>query len=90
MDDGRRRRRRRTTEAPIDETFGPDREKQMPLHIAEEERAMMRSKAHGCPVPKPAGIIGRVLGFKDQTNGEEQSRPQIVTQKASKGRKDDS
>ena len=81
MEDGRRKRRRRTTEGPIDESSEVGREKQMPLHISEEEKAMMRKKAHECPVPKPPGIIGRVLGFKSEDSGKEQSRPRVVTQK---------
>lgn len=89
MEDGRRRRRRRTTEAQIDEKSEVDRGKQMPLHMAEEEKAMMRKKAHECPVPKPPEVIGRVLGFKGEDSGERQSRPGIVTQKASGVRKDD-
>lgn len=90
MEDGRRRRRRRTIEGTIDEISWADGEKQMPLHISEEEKAIMRKKAHECPVPKPPGIIGRVLGFKDEDSGEEQSRPRVVTQKTPKIRKDDS
>lgn len=90
MEDGRRRRRRRTAEASIDENARSDGEKQVPLRISEEEEAMMRKKAHECPVPKPAGIIGRVLGFEGEEGGEEQSGPPIVTRKASKAREDDS
>lgn len=81
MEDGRRKRRRRTTEDFIDESSEADREKQIPLHISEEEKVMMRKKAHECPVPKPPGIIGRVLGLKSEDSGEEQSRPRVVTQK---------
>lgn len=90
MEDGRRRRRRRTTEGPVDEDSGTEIVKEMPLHISEEEKAMMRKKAHECPVPKPPGIIGRVLGFKSEDSGEEQSRPRVVTQKTPTVRKDDS
>ena len=89
MEDGRRRRRRRTTEASVDKNPRADTEKQMPLQISEDEKVMMRKKAHECPVPKPPGIIGRVLGFEGQDSGEEQSRPRIVTQKTSKVREDD-
>lgn len=60
----------------------------MPLKISEDERAIMRKKAHECPVPKPPGIIGRVLGFKNEDSKEEQSRPRVVTQKASKSPED--
>ena len=51
---GRRRRVRRRVEAP---------------NSTEEESSeseMMVKKAHECPVPKPKGIIGRVLGFQDK------------------------
>lgn len=89
MEDGRRRRRRQTTEAQIDESYVADSERQMPLHISEEEKVMMRKKAHECPVPKPPGIIGRVLGFKGGDCDQEQSRPLLVTQKTPEVRKDD-
>ena len=89
-EDGRRRRRRRTTEPSINETCRLDGEKQAPLHISEEEKAMMRRQAHECPIPKPLGIIGRILGFQDGDNGDERSRPRIVTERPSKGREDKS
>lgn len=28
-----------------------------------EEAAILAKKAHQCPVPKPTGLIGQVLGF---------------------------
>ena len=31
--------------------------------ISAEEETVMRKAAHECPVPKPRGIIGKVLGF---------------------------
>lgn len=73
----------------MDESSSAAKEKQMPLQISEEEQATMRKKAHECPVPKPPGIIGRVLGFKGQDSGEKQPRPLVVTQKAPKMREDD-
>lgn len=89
MEDGRRRRRRRSSESSTEEVSGLDDSKRIPLHISEEEKALMRKKAHECPVPKPPGIIGRLLGFKSEDSGEEQPRPRIVTQKASKAREND-
>ena len=50
----------------------------------------MRKRAHACPVPKPPGILGKILGFKSEDGEEEQSRPQIVTQRASKAREEKS
>ena len=89
MEDGRRRRRRRTIEDPIDKSNGDSSKEQMPLYISEEEKAMMLKKAHECPVPKPPGIIGRILGFQDDDSRKEQPRPEVITQKESKARDDD-
>lgn len=82
-------RRRRSTEIPIDEKSRAKSQEQMPLHISEEEKAMMKKKAHACPVPKPPGVIGRILGFKSEDRKEDESSPRVVTQKASKVREDD-
>ena len=89
MEDGRRRRRRRTTDDPIDESSGAGREVQTPLYISEEEKDRMRKKAHECPVPKPPGVIGRILGFNVEDREEEQSRPRVVTQTATEVREHD-
>ena len=32
-------------------------------HFWEEERQRLNAKAHECPVPKPSGRIGQLLGF---------------------------
>ena len=88
MEDGRRRRRRRTSQASIEDSSADSR-KQMPLQISKEEKALMRKKAHECPVPKPPGIIGKVLGFKSEDSTEEEPRPQVVTQREPKVREND-
>ena len=62
----------------------------MPLHISEEEKALMKKRAHTCPVPKPPGIIGKVLGFKSEDGEGEQPRPRIVTQKVSQLKREES
>ena len=90
LEDGKRRKRRPSTETLSDESAGTDSELQIPLHISEEEKALMKKRAHTCPVPKPPGIIGKVLGFKNEDSEEEQSRPQMVTQKESRAREDES
>ena len=90
MEDGRRRRRRRTSEGAIEEDSTAESSNQIPLQISEEEKDFMRKKAHECPVPKPPGIIGRLLGFKGEDSREEKPRPRVVTQKASKAREHDS
>ena len=89
MKDGRRRRRRRTTDDPIDESSGVGREAPTSLYISEEEKERMRKKAHECPVPKPPGVFGRILGFNVEDREEEQCRPRVVTQTATEARKHD-
>ena len=89
MADGRRRRRRRTSQASDEEDTAVDSREQIPLQISEEEKIFMRKKAHECPVPKPPGIVGRLLGFKSETGTEEEPRPQVVTHGESKVREND-
>ena len=84
MQDGRRRRRRRTSQASAEEGTSADSSNQVPLQISEEEKVFMRKKAHECPVPKPPGIIGRVLGFKSEDSTEEEPRPRVVTHREPK------
>ncbi|KAI4117751.1 MAG: hypothetical protein LQ345_002080 [Seirophora villosa] len=69
-EDGKRRRRRRIS------VENPDAESSVsPSHttveqdvaMTEEERDALTKKAHECPVPKPGGRIGEMLGFmKDE------------------------
>jgi cytochrome c oxidase assembly factor 2 len=33
---------------------------------AAEEANLLKRRAHECPVPKPGGLIGQVLGFRDE------------------------
>lgn len=89
MEDGRRRRRRRTIDDPIDESSGAAREAQTSLYISEEGKDRMRKKAHECPVPKPPGVIGRILGFNVEDREEAQSRPRVVTKTATEAREHD-
>ena len=84
MEDGRRKRRRRTSQASVEEGTGADSREQIPFQISEEEKVFMRKKAHECPVPKPPGVIGRVLGFKSEDSTEEKPRPQVVTHREPK------
>ena len=91
MEDGRRRRRRRrTTDDLYDESSGAGREAETPSYMSEEEKDRMRKKAHECPVPKPPGVIGRILGFNvEDKEEEERSRPRVVTQSATEAREHD-
>jgi len=59
-DDGRRRRRRRKPTSGENVDMKDD--KLGTVDMA-EEAAILAKKAHQCPVPKPTGLIGQVLGF---------------------------
>ena len=41
--------------------------------VSVEEEVAMRKAAHECPVPKPHGIIGKLLGFKSPEAEQVQS-----------------
>lgn len=79
-EDGRRRRRRRRPPEPVadvsggDESFGGVEEEE--ALDARDEMELRRKKAHECPVPKPGGVIGEVLGFR---KAREEERPRIET-----------
>lgn len=78
-DDRRRRRRRRRrrlkaisteSEEDLDECLGE----------VDDEKTSMGNRAHECPVPKPSGRFGKVLGFaqaKTTKNNESSCRFQI-------------
>ncbi|KAL8675677.1 MAG: hypothetical protein Q9224_007417 [Gallowayella concinna] len=69
-EDGKRRRRRRPLPkhkasdanacAIQEEAIAPEQ-----AMVAEEQEALRR-KAHECPVPKPGGRIGEILGFPEE------------------------
>lgn len=50
--------------------------------VTEEEKAVMRKRAHECPVPKPRGVIGEVLGFRSRDGGDGTPQPRVETVKA--------
>lgn len=75
LEDGRSRRRKKNR-GP-DETGAPDESLgNGQLSSLEEQRAAMRRKAHECPVPKPGGPIGRLLGVTPGSS--EVQRPNTV------------
>ncbi|KAI9872885.1 MAG: hypothetical protein M1830_001090 [Pleopsidium flavum] len=80
LGDGQRRRRRKrpTTEATDVGTIEATPEELV------GEGALMARKARECPVPKPSGLIGEVLGFKQEDKAQplppirlETRRPQL-------------
>lgn len=76
-EDGKRRRRRRPALATKDISQNGDGESTV-MGLSDEERDIMRKKSHECPVPKPRGRLGEVLGFKKEGT-EKLPRPRIET-----------
>ncbi|KAF2121096.1 hypothetical protein BDV96DRAFT_483786 [Lophiotrema nucula] len=68
----RRRRRRIAREETCNDVMSEERGKRKE---AEEIEAEARRKGRECPVPKPGGLIGQVLGFKKE---EERDEVQVV------------
>lgn len=89
-EDGKRRRRRRPANAlnPLDSSG--EGEIASSLEFSEEEKITMRKKSHECPVPKPRGFIGEVLGFRKEETMEKLPRPRIETTKVPRSRSKDS
>jgi len=56
--------------------------------IEEDEEVLRKKSSHECPVPKPRGRIGEVLGFKKEAE-EKEPRPLIETVKTPRLRKED-
>ena len=66
-EDGRRRRRSRRPASQEDSQKGsilPAEKGVDDFAMEMDDRDIMRRKAHECPVPKPSGRIGEILGFK--------------------------
>ena len=49
------------------------------MNISEEDKSALRKRAHECPVPRPGGFIGEVLGSKEAELGDQRPNTQIGT-----------
>ena len=69
-----------------------DREGPMPpVDSADEEGQIInRKNPHECPIPKPGGLIGEVLGFKREGQAEKRPRPRIETGTPQRSKKEES
>jgi cytochrome c oxidase assembly factor 2 len=65
-ENGRRRRRRLPEDESCNQVMSEERRRQ---RLLEEKLA---AKKRECPVPKPGGLIGQVLGVQDEESKEEQ------------------
>lgn len=70
----RRRRRREQSAESSEEGLGP---------VVEGATMMESTKKRECPVPKPGGLVGQIMGFKDG----EREKPSEVVVKDLQGRK---
>ncbi|KAL8637638.1 MAG: hypothetical protein Q9228_005113 [Teloschistes exilis] len=64
--DGQQRRRRRPSTTANEDESRPVPHQANSIQeevMADEQRDAMRKKAHECPVPKPTGRVGELLGF---------------------------
>lgn len=77
-EDGRRIRRRRP-QAAKDSCADGQEEDLLAFKAAKDVQNVKRKKAHECPVPKPRGLLGEVLGFGREGSDEKQPRPRIET-----------
>ena len=51
------------------------------LLVLAEQRKRLEKKGHECPIPKPGGIVGEVLGLGNRTERIRKTRPEVVVQK---------
>lgn len=72
----RRRRRRQVAETSGSESDGLEQ-------MAEDSMMIENKKKRECPVPKPGGIVGQVMGFKEREHEE----PRQVIVKEVQGRR---
>ena len=56
-EDRRQRIRRTVGDVEIEEASEED------MQEAADDSEVLTKRAHGCPVPKPSGVMGEVLGF---------------------------
>ncbi len=80
--DGRRRRTAQAEENHL--SYEEERERTF-VRLA-EERKRIEKRGHECPVPKPGGIVGEILGFEsgDRNGGKEVVRPEVLVERDAK------
>ena len=64
--DGRRIRRNKAVKNGLERGAAADNDTSMTPTEQAMLKAMGDGKARECPVPKPKGVLGRVLGFDDK------------------------
>ncbi|MCJ1462877.1 hypothetical protein MMC07_001481 [Pseudocyphellaria aurata] len=78
-EDGQQRRRRRTQQKSLSDQPGEEGEGDTATILSEQ--AIPEQKAHECPVPKPRGLVGEVLGFGRGEKDTPRPRVLVETQK---------
>lgn len=72
--------RRTVREGDRNELEDEEDEAEALLRLA-EQRKRLETKGHECPIPKPGGILGEVLGLGNRTERIRKTRPEVVVQK---------
>lgn len=79
MPDGTRRRRRRRRCVEKDEEQPESSTEGSLLDESSEDDMTLdrvgKANRGECPIPKPGGIVGEILGFKDSSSGGKGARP---------------
>lgn len=50
------------------------------INLAEESERM-KKRGHECPIPKPGGIVGEVLGLEKSNDRMRKLRPEVVVER---------
>lgn len=75
--DRRRRRKRIDSNGLVDEE---DDVEGASIGLAKESERL-KKQGHECPVPKPGGLAGQVLGFGKKDDKMKRSRPEVVVER---------
>lgn len=46
-----------------------------------EESERIKKQGHECPMPKPGGIVGEILGFGKRDDRVKRPRPEVVVER---------
>lgn len=58
-----------------------DEERDDPSMRSVEESNRMDKQAHACPVPKPRGVVGQMLGMRNMKEETRPLRPEVIIER---------
>lgn len=77
-EDGRKRRRRRRRPQQSSPSDQPEEDGEGDPATLPNEQTKPEKNAHECPVPKPRGLVGEMLGFGKEV--KEAPRPRVLVE----------